>query len=165
MTGRTKLPNPRRNGEPITLDWIRSNCRAEVTAVPMTECWTWLGAKSKSKSDVYGTVSFCGETRRAHRVAYELAFEAIPEGMVIDHVCRNPSCVRPDHLCVVTSHENTLRGDLPVRKRGVCGVCGCTEFRTSRKKNRRSDQLRCVECERRFNARRVRAVSKEASIA
>lgn len=164
MTGRTKLPNPRRKDEPITLDWIRSNCRVEVAAVPMTECWTWLGAKSKSKSDVYGTVSFCGETRRAHRVAYEIVFGEIAHEMVVDHVCRNTSCVNPDHLCVVTSRENTLRGDLPSKLRGMCGVCGGNEFRKVKTKGRRNTQLRCRECDRETK-RRARSRRMEASIA
>ena len=164
MNGRTKLPNPRRKGEPITLDWIKSNCEVGVRAIPMTECWTWLGAKvgTRRASDEYGSVWFYGKTRKAHRVSYELSFDAIPEGMHIDHVCRNTLCVNPDHLCVVTPLENTMRGNKPTRIRGLCGVCGGTKFRTSRKKNRR-DQIRCIACERKFNARRARSSIAGAS--
>lgn len=47
---------------------------------------------------------------RAHRYAYELAYGPIAEGLVIDHLCRNKPCVRPDHLEAVTNAENIRRG-------------------------------------------------------
>ena len=34
----------------------------------------------------------------------------IPEGLVIDHLCRVRDCVNPAHLDVVTTGENTRRG-------------------------------------------------------
>lgn len=49
-------------------------------------------------------------TLRAHRVIYEWAFGPIPDGMDIDHLCRNRACCNPWHLEVVTRSENLLRG-------------------------------------------------------
>jgi hypothetical protein len=57
------------------------------------------------------TSASLSETYRAHRVAYVLAKGAIPEGLVLDHLCRTPACVNPDHLEPVTNHENILRGN------------------------------------------------------
>jgi hypothetical protein len=67
----------------------------------------WLGALNEKG---YPIVTLDGLTRRAHRAAYEQAKGPIPAGMHLDHVCRNRSCINPDHLEPVTSAENTRRG-------------------------------------------------------
>lgn len=49
-------------------------------------------------------------THCTHKVAYEYAYGPVPDGMVLDHICRTRACVNPDHLDVVTRGENVLRG-------------------------------------------------------
>ena len=58
-------------------------------------------------------------TDRAHRAFYMLHVGPIGSGLVIDHLCRTPACVNPDHLEPVTPEENTARGNnfLAVNKR------------------------------------------------
>lgn len=70
-------------------------------------CWIWTGARLSG----YGMFWEDGRTRRAHRFAYELLVGGIPEGLVLDHLCRNPECVNPGHLEPVTQRENTMRGE------------------------------------------------------
>lgn len=71
------------------------------------ECWMWIGSVNSSG---YGTISVGTRTMQAHRVSYELwNTNPIPDGLVLDHVCWNKSCVNPDHLEPVTQSENNYR--------------------------------------------------------
>ena len=76
------------------------------------DCWIWRGAKDK---DGYGFFKIGSRTDgsrkqvRAHRWIWEWFNGEIPTPH-LDHLCRNPSCVNPDHLEPVTPQENTKRG-------------------------------------------------------
>jgi hypothetical protein len=70
-------------------------------------CWEWDGAKNVGG---YGMVHWAGKRPVTHRVAYELAIGPIPDGLTLDHLCRNPGCCNPAHLEPVTMRENILRG-------------------------------------------------------
>lgn len=51
-----------------------------------------------------------GRTHYVHRYLYEQYYGPIPDGMELDHLCRNRACVRPDHMEPVTHAENVARG-------------------------------------------------------
>lgn len=80
------------------------------------DCWLWRGARTPMG---YGIFKVKNKNNYAHRYAYELTKGKIPETLVIDHLCRRPSCVNPDHLEPVTIGENVLRGVI-VRRRNHC---------------------------------------------
>lgn len=67
-------------------------------------CWLWRGALDRG----YGRY----ERTSAQRAMYRHFHGPIPEGMDTDHLCRNPSCVNPLHLEVVTNAENNRRAAL-----------------------------------------------------
>ena len=71
-------------------------------------CWLWIGAKYSNgygQTKIPGTRKFTG----AHRLSYQIHISAIPNGLVLDHLCGNKGCVNPTHLEVVSQKENLRR--------------------------------------------------------
>jgi len=69
-------------------------------------CWEWQGCLDRYG---YGRVTIGGAVTAAYRMAYEAHVGPIPNGLEIDHLCRNPRCVNPEHLEPVTAAENLRR--------------------------------------------------------
>lgn len=85
-------------GDPVRRFWSK---------VSKTDgCWLWQASVDKWG---YGWFKLAGKMRRAHSVSYELVVGPVPEGLQLDHLCRNPRCVNPAHLEPVTARENSLR--------------------------------------------------------
>jgi len=77
------------------------------------ECWLWAAA-----CDPNGYGRFMLNIKRtclAHRFAFEQINGPIPDGLVLDHLCRNPPCVNPAHLEAVTQQQNSVRGSWRLR--------------------------------------------------
>jgi len=88
------------------VDHLPTNMRNKIR-VAENDCWEWTGA---IQSRGYGCVGYSGKTTLTHRLSYELLVGPIPEGLHIDHLCRNRACCNPGHLEAVIQGVNTLRG-------------------------------------------------------
>lgn len=138
------------------------------------ECWNW---RDKPNDTGYGRLFIFGEgTFLAHRLMWSWSRdEEIPDGLTIDHLCRNRLCQNPTHMEPVPHVVNTMRGESPAAiharktacKRGHpftdentyinpasgARVClTCTEAHRQRQIPA-GDHL-CDECERSFGSRR-----------
>ena len=86
---------------------IRERFQGNYTPEPNSGCWLW---ERTIHPTGYGKAWDGKKVVYAHRLSYELHVGAIPEGMVLDHLCRVRSCVNPDHLQPVSQYENIARG-------------------------------------------------------
>ncbi len=74
---------------------------------PETGCWNWSRSRQPNG---YGHLTVNNRQVLAHRFVYERERGPIPDGMTLDHLCRNHACVNPDHLEPVSHAENCRRG-------------------------------------------------------
>ena len=88
--------------------------RPQVVIIPVqatgyvTPCWLW-GA-SVNRWTGYGQTHRRRISVSAHRVICEASHGPIPDGLTVDHLCRQRTCVNPDHMEIVSQRENNLRG-------------------------------------------------------
>lgn len=85
-------------GDPLARFWSK---------VDKQDCWVWTGTV---KPNGYGKFSVGQKTLNAHRWSYETFVGKVPEGLDLDHLCRNRACVNPAHLEPVTRSVNITRG-------------------------------------------------------
>ena len=134
-------------------------------------CGKWTASKD---SRGYGRFRFNKKMIKAYRFSYELFNKPIQKDLQIDHLCRNTSCVNPDHLEVVTQKENMKRGiawDYQ-RNKTCCpkgheyskentylspnGKRNCIECRKmAKKRHYRSHRRECIEAAKKRNKLRL----------
>ncbi len=110
------------------------------------ECWVWLGLKGDYGHGRFATGHVHGKRAKlvsAARWAYEYTFGPLPPDLEIDHLCRNPPCVNPEHLEPVTHAVNMRRGKNPAKTH-------CPRGHEYSQENTRSYEGRrfCRACER-----------------
>ena len=93
---------------------------SKVERLGSNDCWRWLAAMNHQG---YGVFQYRNAGRMAHRVSYELTHGPIPDGLVVDHLCRNRSCMNPAHLDVVTPRTNTLRSSNFIARHAIAMHC------------------------------------------
>lgn len=134
--------------------------------VEFTEtCWLWKNGTRNG----YGAFSpRHGQSRYAHRWAYEFCVGSIPEGLDLDHLCRVTRCVRPDHLEPVTRRINVLRGQTVVAVNAAKTHCSKGHDYTPENTNVIRGHRKCRTCnrmaatERRHRARITATIEYES---
>lgn len=109
-TVRHNGPFARATAEEVFWSRVDKDGPLPVRRPELGPCWVWTNALDDNG---YGSITINGQRFYAHRYSYALLVEPIPDGLQIDHLCRNRACVRPDHLDPTTNRENTIRGDAP----------------------------------------------------
>lgn len=127
---------------------------ARVTRKEPHECWPWTGTAIRG----YGKFG----DFQAHRIAYTLERGPIPDGLTIDHLCRNPGCVNPAHLEPVTVRENTLRGYGPSAQAARATTCPRGHVKEPSNRKASGDGCRACRAIYQLEYRRRRA-AREAS--
>ena len=107
----------------------------------MTDC---IESKKGITTNGYSRIRINNKNIQAHRWVWELVNGQIPEGFVIDHICRNRKCVLPEHLRMITQQENIMAGLHNIDNRS-----NCNQGHPFVKENimiRKSGKRECAEC-------------------
>lgn len=132
---------------------IRDRIMAAIV-VDERGCWIWQRSRQTNGYPNMRVGSTTDGTRRnegAHRVSYREHVGPIPDGHEIDHLCRTPLCVNPEHLEAVTRRENLMRSTGPAARnaaKDACTKCGGPYTVTS------SGHRRCRPCYNEWNSAR-----------
>lgn len=137
--------------------------QGKYTVDPDTGCWLWTASLQPAGYANFDSVS----GRTGHRFTYEYFVATIPEGLVIDHLCRVRRCVNPEHLEAVTTAENIRRGETAKYQRDKTH---CAKGHPYDEKNtkRYYGWRQCIACSRerdRIRAPRRRLAIKAAKAA
>jgi hypothetical protein len=115
-------------------------------------CWNWL---KPLKPEGYGHFWFEGRSEKAHRVSYRIFNGEIADELTVDHLCRNTSCVNPDHLELVSRVENAMRGTGACAKNAKKTHClRGHELTGSNLLNQRKNRNSSRECRKCHNLRK-----------
>lgn len=108
------------SGKQQTIDAIENR----LEWYPETGCLVWLGHKNVGG---YGLFRSNGKRSVVHRILWELKNGPVPEGLQLDHICKNPACCNLKHLRAVTPQVNVLYSDNACARNArkqVCPKCG-----------------------------------------
>jgi len=148
----TRKENLRRRDTIYDADaWVGDPIKRLMSRVTKSKdsCWVWNGALVRG----YGVINIDGKTEYVHRVVFAASVKKFDKSLTLDHICRNPRCVNPEHLEPVTRSENVRRMNLS-QPRDRCRK-GHLYVEYGKTKNGR-----CIKCYESSPSRQGRSVSQ-----
>ena len=112
------------------------------------ECWLWQASRDPMGYGRFNASPGRLPSTLAHRIAYTWTIGPIPNDLVLDHLCRTPSCVNPYHLDLVTHGENTRRGVAGERNRNKTHCIRGHAFDAENTLHTRDGRRACRTCRR-----------------
>ncbi|MDP9885483.1 hypothetical protein J2W21_003006 [Sinomonas atrocyanea] len=97
------LKEPHRT--PDAIEKTQNKFVAQIVGDAVNGCWVWAGRANGR----YPLINVGNHEWLAHRYSYGAFIGGHEPGLTLDHVCRNPLCVRPDHLMPMTLLSNTRK--------------------------------------------------------
>lgn len=122
-------------------------------------CWIWRAAKVPGRGLTYGQFYNGDKTELAHRFSYRVFKGTIPHKITVDHICRVPLCVNPEHLRLLTMRDNILCGNGPTAQHARQTHCKWGHKFDKKNTRIRSNERCCMECAR-IHQRKVRLAKK-----
>jgi hypothetical protein len=96
----------------------------------------------------YSRVTILGRGRLAHRLCWELANGPVPDGLDLDHLCRNRACCEVSHLEPVTRQVNLLRGETIAARNAARTHCPAEHEYTPENTQMKDGTRQCRQCDR-----------------
>jgi hypothetical protein len=158
------------NNEALASDLLLKRLYSNFNVLDQESCWEWNGVISKEgygilrrtlNNKVYGIL--------AHRLSWFTQYGKIPDGMVIDHTCHDPStcvngfeckhrsCVNPNHLQLTSVKDNVRKGS---NVRSNVGICknNIHKWIPENVKTWRNGKTVCLPCHRATTNRNAKKV-------
>lgn len=123
-------------------------------------CWPWTGALDQNG---YGAFWDGRSMRKAHRVIYETLVGPVPDGLQLDHLCRNRACTNTAHLEPVTARENSMRGETIAAANAAKTHCPVGhEYTPDNTMRSKLGKRQCRRCHREWHARKRASMRRAA---